>query len=83
LEKYKAAEISVACDQRSFLLLSDEEECRVSCLREIQLGSQKDIVPQASEETRREGVHVLIEEKPHAAAAAMLMSSAAMTSMAY
>lgn len=63
--------------------LSLAEQPFVGGLREPELGRSDNIMSQAAQVVCRGGIHILVEQKPHADTERKWMSSAATREMAY
>src|SRR4051794_41004471 len=82
LHEHQRAEITVARHKDPRLLARDAKQLGIECLSKTNLSSGNNIMAQATQESNRDGIDILIGEKLHGIVARR-MSSAATTSMAY
>lgn len=82
LDKDKAAEIAVAGDENTALLVCDPKQFRVFGLAQAKQSRRCYVMAQAGQEANRSGIDILVGQKLHGVGARR-MSSTASTSIAY
>lgn len=83
LDKDQIAKILVTSDQDALLLKGSFKKMFIRRARHAQVTGKHEIMSKLSQEANGVAIDILIDQKPHAATGARLMSSAATRSMAY